>query len=72
MTRYTHDELVARIKTPGWRPVGKDKPASATLEEVLRSTHRLEAPTLIQEIDTEIELDLIEIQKLWRYLGLPL
>jgi hypothetical protein len=71
MTRYTHDELVARIKTPGWRRVGKDKVTSATLEEVLRSTHRLEAPRLIQEMDTEIELDLIEIQKLWRYLGLP-
>jgi hypothetical protein len=72
---YSHDELVRRVKSPGWK-LKADQPATGTLEEVLRLGHQRrkkgEHPGLIEEIDTRAELDLLQIEKLWLYLGLPL
>ena len=77
---YSHDELVQRVKSPGWK-LKADRPApgtseTGTLEEVLRLGHQRkkkgEHPGLIEEIDTRAELDLLQIEKLWLYLGLPL
>jgi hypothetical protein len=75
---YDEDDLTRRLASPGWRLVtGKkdDHSVTGTLEHVVRVTHdrkaRGSAPGLIQEIETAIELDLIQIEKLWRYLGLP-
>jgi hypothetical protein len=72
----THDELVKRLHTPGWRLVTEDEDAkSGTLKDVLETTHerklRKKAPGLIQHIETTLELDAIQIQNLWHYLGLP-
>ena len=76
--KYTHDELTGRVKSPGWRLVtGKkdDNAVTGTLEHVLGVTHERraggQAPGLIEEIETRIELDMIQIELLWRYLGLP-
>jgi hypothetical protein len=75
---YEEDDLTRRLASPGWRlKTGSqdDKTVSGTLEHVVRATHQRrksgEAPGLIEEVETEIELDLIQIEKLWRYLGLP-
>ena len=75
---YKHDELTKRIKSPGWRLVTgrkNDKTVTGTLEKLLRITHERhkggQAPGLIEEIKTEIELDMIQIELLWRYLGPP-
>jgi len=72
------DDLTRRLASPGWRLVtGKknDDSVSGTLEQVVRVTHDRksngQAPGLIQEIETALELDIIQIEKLWRYLGLP-
>lgn len=72
------DDLTRRLASPGWRlKTGKtgDTPVSGTLEHVVRATHARknsgQAPGLIEEVETAIELDLIQIEKLWRYLGLP-
>jgi hypothetical protein len=74
----THDELVKRLHTPGWRLIADDDKshaASGTLKDVLEATHerktRKKAPGLIQHIETTLELDAIQIQNLWHYLGLP-
>jgi hypothetical protein len=73
----THDELVKRLHTPGWRLVAEDQPeeASGTLKDVLEETQarqkRRQAPGLIRHIETTLELDAIQIQNLWHYLGLP-
>jgi len=69
----THDELVKRLHTPGWRLVTEDEPeaASGTLKDVLKETHARKAPGLIRHIETTLELDAIQIQNLWHYLGLP-
>jgi hypothetical protein len=75
---YNEDDLTGRLASPGWRlkPGKQDEAAvSGTLEHVVRATHdrRLKGETAgpIQEIETAVELDLIQIEKLWRYLGLP-
>ena len=75
---YTHDDLKGRMKSPGWALVTgqRDQSFSGTLEKILGITHRRhrggQAPGLIQEIETTIELDMIQIEELWQYLGLPL
>ena len=71
----THDDLVKRLHTPGWRLVADEDEASGTLKDVLEETHarktRKKEPGLIQHIETTLELDAIQIQNLWHYLGLP-
>jgi hypothetical protein len=68
---------VKRVKSPGWRIVsgGYGLKISGTLEQLLNVTHHRhangEAPGLIEEVEITVELDMIQIQKLWRYLGLP-
>jgi hypothetical protein len=75
--KYSHDELVERIKSPGWTVV-TDKDDSAqtvSLEDALKTSHERRAkgekPGIIRQIETAIELDMIDIEMLWRYLGLP-
>ena len=76
-TIYTQDDLKGRMKSPGWALITGQKEQSAfgTLAELLGITHdrhkRGRAPGLIREIETAIELDMIQIEQLWRYLGLP-
>ena len=75
---YNEDDLTRRLASPGWQlQSGKRDEAtvSGTLEHVVRATHdrKMKGETTgpVQEIETAIELDLIQIEKLWRYLGLP-
>jgi hypothetical protein len=74
---YSYDQLVERVKTPGWRLTSDrdDVTVEGNLDEVLRSAHdrhtKGEHPGLIQEIETAVELELLQMQQLWRYLGLP-
>ena len=66
----THDELVERLHTPGWRLVtgekDKSKAINGTLKDMLETTHdrkkRKEAPGLIKHIETTLELDAIQIE----------
>ena len=72
----THDELIERLHTPGWRLVADDEDATdGTLKDVLEETHARKKgkkePGLIRHIETTLELDAIQIQNLWHYLGLP-
>lgn len=74
--KYSFQELVEKIKTPGWllHTGQTHKPVKGTLEEILRVSHerrKEDSPGLIEEIETSIELDMIQIEKLWRYIGLP-
>jgi hypothetical protein len=75
-SKYSDDELTARVETPGWRLVrDREKPVIGTLRNMLHLSHqrrsRGESPGLIEEIETKVELDMIAMEKLWRYLGLP-
>jgi hypothetical protein len=75
--QYTHDELTEGVKSRGWALITgrKDKSITDTLENLLHLSHKRhkkgQAPGLIKEIETAIELDMIQVELLWRYLGLP-
>jgi hypothetical protein len=73
---YTDEELATRVKTPGWQLTrGEDAPVTGTLQDLAALTHQRnqqgEPPGLIREIETAIELDMLEVERLWRFLGLP-
>ena len=74
--KYSDDELATRVKTNGWRLTRHNgEPVTGTLQHLLNLSHQRrqkgEHPGLIQEIETKIELDMIAMEKLWRFLGLP-
>ncbi|HVZ68775.1 MAG TPA: hypothetical protein VG891_04885 [Rhizomicrobium sp.] len=70
--KYSDDELRSMVKSTGWKD---EHGTSGTLEDVLKASHRRrqsgEKPSLIRQIENEVELDMLQIEKLWRYLGLP-
>jgi len=75
--KYTDEELVGLIKSSGWALDDKKNPTpiAGTLEDVLKARHQQhqsgEELGLIRRLETSAELDMIQIEKLWRYLGLP-
>lgn len=76
--KYTHDQLVEQLDKPGWRSVPDDlaMPAEGTLRQMAEAAHgrrtRGKAPGLLQHMATRIEVDAVQLEKLWYYLGLPL
>ena len=52
------------------------KPDSGTLKDVLESSHRRHqgkgAVGFIKQVETSVELDMIQVQQLWQHLGLPM
>ncbi|HEX4637244.1 MAG TPA: hypothetical protein VH189_13750 [Rhizomicrobium sp.] len=70
-------DLIERLDTPGWHLVSDkgDKSDTGTLKDVLETSHqrfrRNDAPGLVKQIETSVELDMIQIQQLWQHLGLP-
>lgn len=68
------EELQKMVKSQGWSHDGQEQ-ASGTLEDMLKVSHahHLSAgtPGFIRQVETALELDMIQIEKLWRYLGLP-
>jgi hypothetical protein len=69
-------ELIERLHTPGWQLVSdKEDTDPGTLKEVLETTHQRHrkegAPGLIRQIETTVELDMFQIEQLWRHMGLP-
>ena len=74
--KLSHDDLAQRTKEPGWHlDTGDTAKTSGTLEEVLKAAHERQQsgkrPGIIKQIETSIELDMLQIEQLWRYLGLP-
>ncbi len=73
---YSDDDLTRKVTSPGWQVSAPDaKPVTGTLEDVLKTGHARrqsgQHPGRIEELETAIELDMLQIEKLWRYLGLP-
>ena len=70
-------DLIARLDSPGWH-LSDDAgapPETGTLKDVLETSHRRQqekqGPGFIKQVETSVELDLIQIQQLWQHLGLP-
>jgi hypothetical protein len=71
---YSHDELLNRLTKPGWqRTTQSGATQTGTLQDVATQAHadRAQHPGAIKEIETAVELELIQLQKIWHYLGLP-
>ena len=71
---YSPDDLKKKLTTPGWqRTNAKGATETGTLKDMATKAHedRAHHPGTIKEIETAIELELIQLQQLWRYLGLP-
>ncbi len=75
----SHEELIGMLPTQGWQLVTGNKAfpvKDRTLVELVKTTHarytRGEAPGLISRIENTFEMDLVQIQQLWAYLGLPI
>jgi len=78
-TKLSREELVAMLQTKGWDLVTGSKTVpikGCNLEELVRAAHERhtkgEEPGLISRMETALELDLIQLQELWEYLGLPM
>lgn len=75
MADYSDEELKAMRTSPGWQlKAGQDK-HEGTLEDVAKIAHerhaRGEHPGLIRQIETSIELEMLQLEALWRAMGLP-
>jgi hypothetical protein len=76
MSKYDLEQLKQKLGASGWRAHSdSDGPVEGTLEEVAQAAHarhaKTQAPTHLQEIETEIKVDLFQLQELWRHMGLP-
>lgn len=77
MEKLTHDELTERLDEPGWRTIAGNKamPLEGTLRQMVEAAHERHkqgrAAGLLQHIATQIEIDMIQLENLWHYLGLP-
>jgi hypothetical protein len=75
--KYTRDELIERLKKRGWGLVTGNQamPLQGTLSQIVEATHDRHsnghASGYIKEIETAIEVDMLQIQDLWHHLGLP-
>lgn len=69
------EELVGQVKSPGWQLDAGEAKTTGTLEEVLKAAHQRRArgrnPGVIRRIENSIELEMLQVELLWRYLGLP-
>jgi len=72
-------ELIALLPTKGWNlEAGHTNAVSDhhTLEDLVRRAHERyqkgEALSLIKQVENEVEVDAVELQKLWAHLGLPI
>ena len=72
---YSDEELSALRSAPGWQLDAGEAKHQGTLEDVARMAHgrrtRGEHPGLIREIETSFELEMLQLEALWRAIGLP-
>ncbi len=77
MAQYSLDDLKQRLGHPGWRnKVGNDvAPFEGTLKQAVEAAHdrhtKGHAIGHLEEIETGITVDLMQLQELWRHMGLP-
>ena len=69
------EELKALQASPGWQLEAGNATHEGTLEDVAKVAHerrqRGEHPGLIRQIETSIELEMLQLEALWRAMGLP-
>lgn len=71
---YSQDDLTNRLTKPGWqRTDAGGATESGTLKDLATKAHadRAKHPGVVKEVETAVELELLQLQQLWHYLGLP-
>ena len=72
---YSNEELIAARTSPGWRLEADQTSHEGTLEDVARLAHERQArgehPGLISQVETSVELDMLQLESLWYAIGLP-
>lgn len=72
---WSNEELTASRTSPGWRLEADQTTHEGTLEDVAKLSHerrgRGEHPGLIRQMETSIELDMLQLEALWYSMGLP-
>jgi hypothetical protein len=72
---WSNEELTASRTSPGWRLEADQTTHEGTLEDVAKLAHERrvsgEHPGLIRQIETSLELDMLQVEALWYSLGLP-
>lgn len=72
----TDDELRALSHEPGWHlDTGEGPGHAGTLGDVAKLAHarrtRGQHPGIIRRIENAVELEMLELEQLWRAIGLP-
>jgi hypothetical protein len=72
---YSLEQLKQKLGMSGWRAHADDSQADGTLEEVAKAAHARHAegkpPGHLQEVETEVKVEMMQLQELWRHMGLP-
>ena len=72
---WSNEDLAALRTSPGWRLEADEATQDGTLDDVAKLAHerhaRGEHPGLIQQVETSVELDMLQLEALWYSMGLP-
>ena len=77
MPKYTIDELKRKLGDRGWRTIRSSiiHTREGTLGELAETAHARhksgQAAGYLQEVDTEIKVDMLQLEELWQHMGLP-
>jgi len=74
--KLSDEELNTLRTSQGWRLQAGDTAHDGTLEQVAKIAHERRArgdhPGLIRQIETSIELEMLQLEQLWLAMGLPM
>jgi len=72
---YSDEDLRTFRTSPGWHLEEGQVRHEGTLEHVAKIAHerhaRGERPGHIRQVETSIELEMLQLESLWRAMGLP-
>ena len=77
MMNKPEPNLIKQLNSPGWNLIEEqsDKRTTGTLSEVLTESHSRKSKGRsqgkIEQIETAIKLDMLQVELLWHQLGLP-
>ena len=77
MSKYSLDQLKKKLGDPGWRTITGSiiHTREGTLGELAEAAHAQhkngQAAGYLQEIETKVEVNILQLEELWQHMGLP-
>lgn len=74
---YSLEDLKRKLADDGWRTNAGSSafPIRGTLGEVVEGAHGRrkngQAVGVVEEVETEIKIEMFQLEELWRHMGLP-